>query len=81
MKILTVIGHTFARRSNGGIRKIQVRPATATPAALSAHLGMGEFGCCKVSVKASVQSPAARMWTEKKFSSGAEVRVNGCHSR
>lgn len=34
----------------------------------------------KVSMRRSVQSPAARMWMEKKSSSGAEVRVKGCHS-
>lgn len=36
--------------------------------------------CCMMSMSLSVQSPAERMWTLKKSSSGAEVIVNGCHS-
>ena len=47
-----------------------------------AHLGpcapSGSF--CMMSMSLSVQSPAERMWTLKKSSSGAEVMVNGCHS-
>lgn len=35
---------------------------------------------CMMSMSLSVQSPAERMLTLKKSSSGAEVMVNGCHS-
>lgn len=46
------------------------------------HLGpcapSGSFSMMSMSL--SVQSPAERMWTLKKSSSGAEVMVNGCHS-
>lgn len=38
----------------------------------------GSFSMMSMSL--SVQSPAERMWTLKKSSSGAEVMVNGCHS-
>lgn len=53
------------------------------PRALARPVGHCPYlGVCtwKVSMSCSVQSPAARMWMEKKSSSGAEVRVNGCHS-
>lgn len=45
------------------------------------YLGTGECCCSKALMRLSVQSPAARIWMEKKSSSGAEVRVKGCHSR
>lgn len=48
----------------------------------NSHLGpcapSGSFSMMSMSL--SVQSPAERMWTLKKSSSGAEVMVNGCHS-
>lgn len=48
----------------------------------SSYLGpcapSGSF--CMMSMSLSVQSPAERMWTLKKSSSGAEVMVKGCHS-
>lgn len=53
---------------------------------MGSHLGrlQGSFRGCpstpKALHRASVQSPAARMWTLKKSSWGAEVRVKGCHS-
>lgn len=48
----------------------------------NAHFGpcAPSGSCCMISMSLSVQSPAERMWTLKKSSSGAEVMVNGCHS-
>lgn len=48
---------------------------------LRTYLGTGEYCFSKVLMRVSVQSPTARIWMEKKSSSGAEVRVKGCHSR
>lgn len=45
------------------------------------YLGIGDCCCSKALMRFSVQSPTAQIWMEKKFSTGAEVRVKGCHSR
>lgn len=53
---------------------------------MGSHLGrlQGSLRACpsapKALYKASVQSPATWMYTLKKSSWGAEVRVKGCHS-
>lgn len=45
------------------------------------HNSLKTFSSAPKALKrAAVQSPATRMWTLKKSSSGAEVRVKGCHS-
>ena len=48
---------------------------------LTTYLGTDGYCCSKVLMRFSVQYPTARIWMEKKSSSGAEVRVKGCHSR
>lgn len=45
------------------------------------HNSLKAFSSAPKALKrAAVQSPATLMWTLKKSSSGAEVRVKGCHS-